>query len=182
MKVFEQHICKSSPIIPIEQNLLKHPLVKKTLIETYKTDSTTFFFICTTCGYRGNTARGVKQHGKLHLQQAEQFAVINITTESNEPILVYNSNEDKELQIQFQQQQQQQQPVVKEEDKVIKEDTKETTVPFSKKARILDLHYNQQKKLLEKTECEQSQSYCLKCNIQFKQINNYLAHKRLYCK
>lgn len=79
----------------------------------------------------------------------------------------------------------------KEEDSVVTTTkTTTTTVPFSKKARILDLHYNQQKKQKSDSlkisstapSCEQSQqAYCLKCDIQFKQMNNYLAHKRLYC-
>lgn len=90
LKIFERHVCQENnnqktekndiikntlnktKMVQIEESLLKHPLVKKTLIETYKNDEiinsssikTTFFFICTTCGYRGNTARGVKQHGK----------------------------------------------------------------------------------------------------------------------
>ena len=73
----------------IDETLLRHPLVMKTISESYshlnKVNKSGLaselsaasigtgseqgfvqsknFFICTTCGYRGNTARGVKQHG-----------------------------------------------------------------------------------------------------------------------
>ena len=69
--------------------------------------------------------------------------------------------------------------------------------PMSKKARLLDSHYNQQKILNDETTNtitsntkkqdndvseNKSQTYCSKCNIQFQHINNYLAHKTNYCK
>ena len=54
----------------IDERFLKHPLVCKTLNEAYsnlrpgKMASTRKpFFMCTACGYQGNTSRGVKQHG-----------------------------------------------------------------------------------------------------------------------
>lgn len=53
------------------------------------------FYMCTTCGYRGNTSRGVKQHGKMHLNAREHFAIINTTP--LKPYLVYNSLEDVNL-------------------------------------------------------------------------------------
>lgn len=51
--------------------------------------------MCTTCGYRGNTSRGVKQHGKMHLSAHEHFAIIN--AKSHKPYIVYNSLEDANL-------------------------------------------------------------------------------------
>ncbi len=67
----------------LKDSLISHPLVKKTLQELYDSDERhqqqqqhqiliNNFYICTTCGYRGNTLRGVKQHGKLHLSNKEQ--------------------------------------------------------------------------------------------------------------
>lgn len=103
--------------------LLKHPLVKKTLTELYGKDYELLnieddsnlielkqlanasggsgsmaknFFMCTACGYRGNTARGVKQHGKMHLTDREHFGIINVT--STHPFLVYNTLCDTDLQ------------------------------------------------------------------------------------
>ena len=236
----------------IDESLLKHPLVKKTFKETYNFSglaasqlsdadnasdclgaSKSHFFICTSCGYRGNTARGVKQHGKMHLAQREHFAVINIT---DEPSVVYNSSKDKEFQAQCLNilpspaesnekstlkrirvednveqihNTSQKEPVDKGiEAKIL------TAAPFSKKARLLDSHYSQQKlfnesdaakksspvgtvveqtsnlrKLVLETHTaqlntmnEKSQTYCFKCNIQFQQVGNFLAHKKLYCK
>lgn len=219
----------------IDEDLLKHPLVIKTIRETYGTKlkypeaqggaiSSSFdnqpknFFVCTTCGYRGNTIRGVKQHGKLHLAQCEQFAVLNISSEFNEPILAYNSNSDIELQqhstlskpIDFGELDEESAnnritiDVSKNRNTEFEESTANTNkneitspsgVPFSKKARILDQHYSQQKTLMPtKSEpangvrpigpagVEKSHTFCFKCNIQFQQISNFLAHKKLYCK
>ncbi len=105
-----------------DQNLLKHPLVIKTLLETYKVSSLSEldslnnntnnntnnheeeksngnefnlvknFYMCSTCGYRGNTVRGVKQHGKSHLQEKEHFGIISATEQK--PLLVYYSLND----------------------------------------------------------------------------------------
>jgi len=203
----------------IDESLLTHPLVKKTIQETYFDQSNknlnnnsleSYFFICTTCGYRGNTARGVKQHGKLHLAQLEQFAVINISNRAKIPILVYDSSDDSEIQTHENKNvnknydleeslSEKHSPEI--EDNSIENKPKflmssstnvESSVPFSKKARILDLHYNQQKTLsiqesdkqesANNIKLEKSQSYCSKCNIQFRHKSNYLAHKKLYCK
>lgn len=219
----------------IDENLLKHPLVIKTIKETYGSKLTSSeaqrgvfsnsidnqaknFYVCTTCGYRGNTIRGVKQHGKLHLAQSEQFAVLNISSELNEPVLAYNSKSDIELQ----QHSSLPKPIdlgdlnengsrnqitvdlyssknTEFEEARANTNKKEMTspsgVPFSKKARILDQHYNQQMTLVPtKPEpdngaraigpvgVDKSQTFCFKCNIQFQQISNFLAHKKLYCK
>jgi len=253
LELFEDHSCnnlteavndsraKLSPTQPpanssdldstIDESLLKHPLVKKTLQETYSGQAnsdqskiapenvkcSSFFFICTTCGYRGNTARGVKQHGKLHLAQLEQFAVINISNRAKGPILVYNSNDDIEIQSQTFNSKNSNRQFDCEENSLIEKSEMEDSitpeniekpksaitstkandvvVPFSKKARILDLHFNQQKMLTQmsnvemdtptlvnKIKVEKSQTYCFKCNIQFQHISNFLAHKKLYCK
>lgn len=236
-------INKKTPIDQIHDGLLKHPLVKKTLLEMY--DKTTVtndlnknFFICTSCGYRGNTLRGVKQHGKLHLSNREQFAIINMT--DKEPLLAYNSNEDNELQIQLNQKKslniqldfaksnKRSSSDIDSDDSSDKSNkptnvckipmlllTNSTDIktdkaiaatpapvqsnsqPMSKKARLLDSHYNQQKILNDETTNtitsntkkqdndvseNKSQTYCSKCNIQFQHINNYLAHKTNYCK
>ena len=236
-----QHKYNQTPTSHIDEGLLKHPLVMKTIKENYGnlekfneniTPSGTVnnsneyhsknFFVCTTCGYRGNTIRGVKQHGKLHLAQSEQFAVINISSEFNEPILVYNSNNDVEFQlahispsssksieideqteenysdemsIEVSSNKNNELEEVKANSCIIKKEMfSPTSVPFSKKARILDLHYNQQKSLTtalesvdsmkvkaQGTDVEKSQTFCFKCNIQFQQISNFLAHKKLYC-
>ena len=96
-------------------NLLKHPLVVKTLLEIYnvstldelsaldasdnieKPNLNKNFYMCSSCGYRGNTVRGVKQHGKSHLQEKEHFGIIN--TNEKLPLLVYYSLNDNELHI-----------------------------------------------------------------------------------
>ena len=230
----------------IDESLLKHPLVKKTFKETYNLGglaasqlsdadiaadcpgtNKSHFFICTSCGYRGNTARGVKQHGKMHLAQREHFAVINIT---DEPSVVYNSSNDKEFQAQclnfsHTQAESNEKTMLKrvrtedpvEENKTTQKEPEEkmsNAAPFSKKARLLDSHYSQQKilnesdaankstpvgNIVEQTSSlrklvlepqaaqlnsmkEKSQTYCSKCNIQFQQVGNFLAHKKLYCK
>jgi len=248
--------------ISLEDGLLKHPLVKKTIQEMYESEDSKQlaleinrnFFICTTCGYRGNTLRGVKQHGKLHLSGKEQFAIINMA--EKEPLLAYNSAEDNEIQIQFslngsqlQNGSQKKQPIadktrkrftsnVKDETDSNDDSTEKNsackiplllltnsdnnskkptatpatavpastsaipivTQPISKKARLLDSHYSQQKMLIDETKKQEnetdtsmpensstinshkSQTYCSKCDIQFQQISNYLAHKNNYCK
>lgn len=112
------------------------------------------FFMCTTCGYRGNTSRGVKQHGKMHLSAREHFAIINATP--LKPYLVYTSLGDVNLasiQQQSQSQPQQQQPttesemipepaVVEQKSKPDREPPPPPSVssmaPFSKKARLLE--------------------------------------------
>ena len=144
--------------------------------------------------------------------------MINITNRLNEPILIYNSKADVETQTQLlnkvfsSEVSLEQNDVIEVEDstkekevlknEVIKSEEKDSKnlpnpMPFSKKARILDLHYNQQKSMnagsiltgmplksppKNSAQIEKSQTYCFKCNIQFQHITNYLAHKKLYCK
>ena len=274
-------------ISKIDEELLRHPLVRKTMLEIYgdlenksaRNEVAKNFFICTTCGYRGNTCRGVKQHGKLHFSNHEHFAIINMT--EKEPILVYHSLNDCELSTaQFSSEssssglkrqldntnlsgsslsrnkklkldEQETMEEIEDELQQNKEVNDSNTIltetpildvptrnaeifipngqPLPKKARLLDSHYQQQqllhqqqqqqinllllqenqnnksinkndieaKKPAEKiptslnntntnnnsnSSVDKSQTYCFKCNIQFKQFSNFLAHKKLYCK
>lgn len=111
----------------MDPDLLKLETVQTTLIETYgcknisellKLSQNEFvmsnqnnnqvknFYICTSCGYRGNTQRGVKQHGKLHLSNGQHFAVIYAS--DCQPMLVYNSEDDGDLSLKLNRHQQQQ--------------------------------------------------------------------------
>jgi hypothetical protein len=189
----------------LNPHLLQHPLVKKTLEETY---SRSFynnlysidnnddnqkhnnnqsspliqqhFYICTTCGYRGNTARGVKQHGKLHLSNSEHFAILNIDTrvesDNNEPSFIYYSMQDCDLN------EMKMAPIVtspsidqhsKEivlnsqlkqsinDDKINKINNNNSSNrlgPISKKARLLDSHYQQQRQMLSNNNSDFNKS------------------------
>jgi hypothetical protein len=64
-----------------------------------------------------------------------------------------------------------------------------TDRPISKKARLLKFKQDElnpvnlvhiQTQLAPKSD--KSQTYCHKCDIQFQRMNNYLAHKKSYCK
>ena len=214
-------------------NLIKHPLVNKTLIEIYGREdldcemsgklvsnalvntnngtSVNLFFMCTTCGYRGNTARGVKQHGKLHLATRQHFAIIQAM--DSRPVLIYNSQNEcdfvqstnkavnmttvEELAL-----------TLTQDIKSSEADKQEKSTsnlqhqqkPISKKARLLldyskklreeeekelELKLNEQKREKEEKEAEKlkvkSHTYCFKCCIQFQHMSNYLAHKKSYC-
>jgi hypothetical protein len=193
------------------QEILKHPLVIKTLQELYghedlkffeelytpsiKGISSNFFYMCTTCGYRGNTARGVKQHGKLHLINKQHFAIIHAT--KNQPILIYNSENDsfdtktsreniQKANLNFEKHI----DIVETSIKLNENKTPDfykSKLPLSKKARLL----HDYSKSLKEQECEKQEdislkvvkahTYCFKCNIQFQHLNNYLTHKKTYC-
>ena len=57
------------------------------LSEHMKVHVPTKAFKCTLCGYRGNTARGMRMHGKMHLENGEEFTDDNMI-EYEEPPLV----------------------------------------------------------------------------------------------
>ena len=57
------------------------------LAEHMKVHVPTKAFKCTLCGYRGNTARGMRMHGKMHLENGEEFTDDNMV-EFEEPPLV----------------------------------------------------------------------------------------------
>ena len=266
------------------QDLVKLPSVINTLLKTY--DVTTMdelkeylndenstslnssdesiqkFSICTTCGYRGKTIRGVKQHGKSHLIEKEHFGIIEVkeklfslayysasdtdiqfsnvvrktggagsffalphdlingsssksfsfnkngsNSDSNEeessdeenkiddgeagckiPLLLLkeenNSKKNEEAS-----------GSMKRSSEFVKSNVDSCQQPLSKKARILEGHYNNQKleqmqneSVHNKTgasssnKADKSQTFCVKCNIQFQHVKSYLAHKSTYCK
>ena len=238
--------------------LLKHPLVVKTLLETYKVSSlselnlthdtnnksaqhneqtqsslfnlTKNFFMCSACGYRGNTVRGVKQHGKSHLQEREHFGIISAT--ERHPLLVYYSLNDMELQSlsvankrcsvflqefsikdsvsngeiretmqdsfkdkKYEENSSGGGEIASKSSNELSDDYQEAKFqhqPITKKARLLDAHQKAQDSLASNLKCvddlpgsiiklDNSQTYCFKCNIQFQQVSNYLAHKTNYC-
>ena len=256
------------------QSILKHPLVIKTLIETYKVtrldeldiynantndinnkaklnetiNSNKYFYMCSTCGYRGNTVRGVKQHGKqLHLINKEHFGIINAT--EKQPLLVYYSLNDNDLNLNASNKKSMPSSLTVLPQKLLKtngsshlstkdedshDDSEEEEIdytnksteennsfkilknlntsalpkddfviqqPVSKKARLLEAHQKYQDlqpsslNSANKTasslstensspllKIDRSQTYCFKCNIQFQQVSNFLAHKTNYCK
>jgi len=64
-----------------------------------------------------------------------------------------------------------------------------TDRPISKKARLLNFKQEEVNPVnLVYTpiqlaqNSDKSQTYCHKCDIQFQRMNNYLAHKKSYCK
>ena len=257
------------------ENILKHPLVVKTLLETYKVSSideldminlnspssaklseacmvNKYFYMCSTCGYRGNTVRGVKQHGKqLHLINKEHFGIINAT--ETQPLLVYYSQNDSDLHLNGGGSSKRAMPSSltvlphkilktgnvqanaaylppKSEDShtedestdsdeeeasqsfvvlknltaisKVKEEFVAQQQPVSKKARLLEAHQRIQEAAASQESAsaklansnvdisapvsvkivDKSQTYCVKCNIQFQQVSNFLAHKTNYCK
>lgn len=179
------------------EDLLRHPLVKKTLTETYggndiqklfsynesiNEDDMSMnnrqFFICTNCGYRGNTSRGVKQHGKMHINNNEHFGIINATEKY--PLIVYNSRQDSDIKIIDK---------VKQKIELINDsiEDEETTSNNSNsltkhsETNCVDSSENNISKMLSLTKDMRSETYCFKCGIQFQHIKNFLAHKKSYC-
>ncbi|CAH1778631.1 unnamed protein product [Owenia fusiformis] len=57
------------------------------LIEHLKAHSPSKAYKCTICGYRGNTVRGMRMHGKMHIDAGEQFTDENMI-EFEEPPLI----------------------------------------------------------------------------------------------
>lgn len=64
-----------------------------------------------------------------------------------------------------------------------------TDKPISKKARLLNFKQEEVNQLnivhipnQIAPKSDKSQTYCHKCDIQFQRMNNYLAHKKSYCK
>jgi hypothetical protein len=179
------------------EELLKHPLVKKTLSETYGGSdiqklfsfkqsineddiniNNRHFFICTNCGYRGNTSRGVKQHGKMHINNNEHFAIINATDKF--PLVVYNSKHDCDIKILNKAQEKTEliDYVNDDENNKIKyseSDLKELKQDFIESS---DSNFLKMQSL---TSDLKSDTYCFKCGIQFQHIKNFLAHKKSYC-
>ncbi|CAF0885033.1 unnamed protein product [Brachionus calyciflorus] len=197
--LLETEEIKKNSNSPISSNftnsIIQHHLVKKTLIDLYGDNFELFnindeieeissnsikangitknFFMCTACGYRGNTSRGVKQHGKLHLNQDENFSIINVT--DIQPYLVYSSLSDGDLRKLT--------TIGKRDLTESLDDNNLKVYQMSKKARLLD--YNFKSDLLSdinNNNVNKSQTYCQKCDIQFQHINNFLAHKKSYCK
>ena len=201
---------------------VKHPLVLKTLLETYGVSSldelnhnnhqyhhspvasssssaataaaNRHFFICTCCGYRGNTARGVKQHGKLHLLGAEQFAIINAS--GKYPAIIYNSKSENPGVANFASVASSPPPapsalslplVVASKRKrrtISDEDDDDDDAGDSKEAKTNDILDREDKKAPSRpaTAAESADNYCFKCHIQFQHAHSFLAHKKLYCK
>lgn len=57
------------------------------LLDHIKSHAPTKAFRCTLCGYRGNTVRGMRMHGKSHLDAGENFSDENMV-EYEEPPLI----------------------------------------------------------------------------------------------
>ena len=57
------------------------------LTEHLKAHSPSKAYRCTLCGYRGNTPRGMRMHGKMHTDDNEEFTDDNITEYEEPPLL-----------------------------------------------------------------------------------------------
>ena len=62
-------------------------ITENRLAEHLKVHAPTRAFRCTICGYRGNTARGMRMHGKTHIDEGIDFTDENML-EYHEPALV----------------------------------------------------------------------------------------------
>lgn len=176
-----------------------HYLVKKTLIELYGSerldtshskfklkgykqqqneskDNKKKFFMCTACGYRGNTIRGVKQHGKLHLSFKQHFGIIQAGEEK--PMLIYYSKNDCDYYFMYN-------AGADESDESSKKLEKQSSLEEkeceTKSGEIATSSMDNEEEEVDEQR-PQSRTYCTKCNIQFRHLNNFLAHKKTYCK
>ncbi|XP_035827543.1 uncharacterized protein LOC118477131 [Aplysia californica] len=62
-------------------------ITENRLAEHMKVHAPTRAYRCTICGYRGNTARGMRMHGKTHIDEGVEFTDENML-EYHEPALV----------------------------------------------------------------------------------------------
>lgn len=161
----------------IDESFLEQPLVRKFLVENYGSSRSATrskpYFICTACGYRGNTSRGVKQHGKLHLTEGHFFGIID-TSSSVEPVLVYSSRQGVDSNHQ--------QRIICETSKqhaFLSGDSRESNNNEDEDGEEEDGREEEEEVAIKK-EAPMT-NYCEKCEIRFKYTHSYLTHKRNYC-
>ena len=149
-------------------------------------------YICKTCGYRGNTIRGVKQHGKLHFSQTEPFDILEAGLDEFDKITIFknlketddkgskclrlsecNESADDTFKI-----------GVKQSNNECKIEMKHNLSNEEKKRQ----HMNDDGGVSQMNENDESndefiyQKYCKTCKIQFQQEHSFNAHKKYYCK
>ena len=123
-------------------------------------------YIRKTCGYRGNTLRGVKQHGKLHLSQMEPFDILEAGLDEFDKITIFRNVDEKELKFS-------KNTELTDELKQIKNENNDEK--------------NRHQNTIQGDSDESSdgfyyQTYCTTCKIQFQQEHSFNAHKKFYCK
>ncbi len=90
MRLLKLHFCKAASM---QVPLLRCPYCDyitqsdNRLIEHIKAHAPTKAYKCTICGYRGNTVRGMRMHGKMHVDAGEEFTDENML-EFEEPPLI----------------------------------------------------------------------------------------------
>jgi hypothetical protein len=129
------------------------------------TSSLKKLYICKTCGYRGNTLRGVKQHGKLHISQMEKFDILEAGLDEFDKITIFRTVDEKELKFY-------KNTEILDDIKQIKNENnddkkRQTTIHDESDGSSDGLFY---------------QTYCTTCKIQFQQERSFNAHKKFYCK
>ena len=89
-RLLKLHFCKAASVhIP----LLRCPYCDfitqsdNRLVEHIKAHAPTKAYRCTICGYRGNTVRGMRMHGKTHVDEGDTFTDENMV-EYEEPPLI----------------------------------------------------------------------------------------------
>jgi hypothetical protein len=143
------------------------------------------FYVCTTCGYRGNTIRGVKQHGKLHLSNNEPFNIAGLTddelhmrksqaikhslSENENELIVARGYSRHQLPLQdVSSSSINDEPINNNEMNKIKRIKYPSTM-------INDLHENN-------SSTKPIGYFCDICDIKFQHEQNFSAHKKFYCK
>ena len=89
-RLLKLHFCKATSVhIP----LLRCPYcdyiaqTDNRLVEHIKAHAPTKAYKCTICGYRGNTVRGMRMHGKMHIDAGEKFSDENMLEYEEPPLL-----------------------------------------------------------------------------------------------
>nr|KAG5707472.1 hypothetical protein BaRGS_011976 [Batillaria attramentaria] len=70
----------------------------KRLAEHMKVHNPTSAYRCTLCGYRGNTVRGMRMHGKTHTDNGEDFTDNHMVEFQEPPLVPIQTNSDKTAQ------------------------------------------------------------------------------------
>ena len=87
----KHHVCVLPPSAPLP--LFHCPYCdyvaqsESRLTEHLKAHAPSKAYRCTLCGYRGNTPRGMRMHGKMHTDENEEFTDDNITEYEEPPLL-----------------------------------------------------------------------------------------------
>jgi hypothetical protein len=135
------------------------------------------FYVCTTCGYRGNTIRGVKQHGKLHISNNEPFSIAGLTDDElnicNKHAARQNVNENENDLFPTRSFSRYQIPL---------QDVSSSSI----NDEIINNEMNKIKRIKYPASMTKSNMavgyYCDLCDIKFQYEQNFSVHKKFYCK